>query len=162
MTATPGEQPYPSAEATASAFADHVNRGKVATFEALGLDLVMGDRYGTRFQSAFSDEWLFNCHCNGGVFNLGHRNPAVIDAVRDGLDHLDIGNHHLVSGWRAELAERLAATTGGRLPGVVFGVGGGEANDLALKVARAHTGRQGIVSARRRLPRPHRTVDGRR
>jgi acetylornithine/succinyldiaminopimelate/putrescine aminotransferase len=71
----------------------------------------------------------------------------VIDAVRAGLDHLDIGNHHLVSGWRAELAERLAATTGGRLPGVVFGVGGGEANDLALKVARAHTGRQGVVSA---------------
>jgi acetylornithine/succinyldiaminopimelate/putrescine aminotransferase len=30
---------------------------------------------------------------------------------------------------------------------VVFGVGGGEAVDLALKVARAHTGRAGIVSA---------------
>ena len=42
-------------------------------------------------------------------------------------DTLDIGNHHLVSGWRAKLAERIAATTGGRLPGVVFGVGGGEA-----------------------------------
>ncbi len=140
-------QPYPSATATASAFAEHVNRGKVATFEALGLDLVMGERSGSRFRDAFDGRWLYNCHCNGGVFNLGHRNPAVIDAVRRGLDHLDIGNHHLVSGWRARLAERLAATTGGRLPGVVFGVGGGEANDLALKLARAHTGRQGIVSA---------------
>ena len=30
---------------------------------------------------------------------------------------------------------------------MVFGVGGGEAIDLALKVARAHTGRSGIVSA---------------
>ena len=46
-----------------------------------------------------------------------------------------------------EMAGFLAATTGGRLPGVVFGVGGGEAIDLALKVARAHTGRPGIVSA---------------
>jgi acetylornithine/succinyldiaminopimelate/putrescine aminotransferase len=52
-----------------------------------------------------------------------------------------------VSGWRAKLAERLVATTDGLLPGVVFGVAGGEAIDLALKVARAHTGRTGIVSA---------------
>jgi acetylornithine/succinyldiaminopimelate/putrescine aminotransferase len=147
MTRAPSEQPYPTAAATTKAFADHVNRGKVATFEALGLDLVMGERSGARFQSAFDGQWLLNCHCNGGVFNLGHRHPAVIEAVRGALDHLDVGNHHLVSGWRATLAERLAATTTGALPGVVFGVGGGEANDLALKLARAHTGRQGIISA---------------
>jgi acetylornithine/succinyldiaminopimelate/putrescine aminotransferase len=147
MTLAPGEQPYPTSEATTTAFADHVNRGKVATFEALGLDLVMGERSGARFRSAFDGRWLWNCHCNGGVFNLGHRNPAVVAAVREALDHLDIGNHHLVSGWRARLAERLAATTGGRLSGVVFGVGGGEANDLAVKLARAHTGRQDVVSA---------------
>ena len=130
------------------AFARHVNRGKVATYAELGLDIVMGERSGSWFHDAFdrSRRWL-NCHCNGGVFNLGHRNPAVVAAVREGLDHLDVGNHHLVSGWRAELARRLAASTGGRLPGVVFGVSGGESVDLALKLARAHTGRQGIVSA---------------
>jgi acetylornithine/succinyldiaminopimelate/putrescine aminotransferase len=147
MTAAPGSQPYPTAAATTAAFADHVNRGKVAMFEAFGLDLVMGERSGARFHDAFDGRWYFNCHSNGGVFNLGHRNTAVIAAVRDALDHLDIGNHHLVSGWRARLAARLAATTDGALPGVVFGVGGGEANDLALKLARAHTGRLGIVSA---------------
>jgi acetylornithine/succinyldiaminopimelate/putrescine aminotransferase len=107
----------------------------------------MGERDGARFRDAFDGRWYYNCHSNGGVFNLGHRNPDVIAAVRDALDHLDIGNHHLVSGWRASLASRLAATTGGALPGVVFGVGGGEAIDLALKVARGHTGRPGIVSA---------------
>ena len=143
---SPG-QPYPSRATTAEAFATHVNRGKVEAYRALGLDLVMGEREGARFRDAFDDRWLFNCHCNGGVFNLGHRHPQVVAAVRDGLDALDIGNHHLVSGWRATLATRLAATTGGLLPGVVFGVGGGEANDLAIKVARAHTRRTGIVSA---------------
>jgi acetylornithine/succinyldiaminopimelate/putrescine aminotransferase len=146
-TPRPGEAPYPTSAATAEAFAAHVNAGKVATFQAFGLDLVMGERGGPGFHDAYDGRWLYNCHCNGGVFNLGHRNPAVVEAVRAGLDHLDIGNHHLVSGWRATLAERLAATTGGRLSGVVFGVGGGESTDLALKVARAHTGRQGIVSA---------------
>jgi len=33
-------QPYPSAAATADVFAEHVNAGKVATFRALGLELV--------------------------------------------------------------------------------------------------------------------------
>jgi acetylornithine/succinyldiaminopimelate/putrescine aminotransferase len=145
--ARPGEQPYSTSRETAAAFAAHVNPGKVAAFDALGVDLVMGERTGARFRNAFDGRWLYNCHCNGGVFNLGHRHPVVIDAVRNALDALDIGNHHLVSGWRAKLAERLVATTDGLLPGVVFGVAGGEAIDLALKVARAHTGRTGIVSA---------------
>ncbi|MCB1006220.1 MAG: aspartate aminotransferase family protein, partial [Acidimicrobiales bacterium] len=87
-----------------------------------------------------------NCHCNGGVFNLGHRNPRVLAAVQAAMGHADIGNHHLVSPYRAAAAERLAATTDGALPGVVFSVGGGEAVDLALKVARAHTGRETIAS----------------
>ncbi len=141
-------QPFADRALTSVAFADHVNRGKVAAYAELGLDIVMGERDGSWFHDAFDPErrWL-NCHCNGGVFNLGHRNQRVLGAVRGALDHLDVGNHHLVSGWRAELAARLSATTAGRLPGVVFGVGGGEAIDLALKVARAHTGRQGIVSA---------------
>ncbi len=147
MGSTPDAQPYPSSHETRAAFAAHVNPGKVAAYQALGLDLVMGERSGARFRDGFDGMWLYNCHSNGGVFNLGHRHPAVTGAVRDALEHLDIGNHHLVSGWRALLAERLSATTGDRLPGVVFGVGGGEAIDLALKLARAHTGRNGIVSA---------------
>ena len=140
-------QPFESPSVTTEVFAEHVNAGKVAAFQLLGLDLIMGDRAGARFENVVDGRWLYNCHANGGVFNLGHRNPEVIDAVRGALDHLDIGNHHLVSGWRALLAERLAASTGGLLPGVVFGVGGGEANDLAIKLARAHTGRTGVVSA---------------
>jgi putrescine aminotransferase len=141
------EQPYPDRAATEEAFAAHVNRGKVETYRSMGLDLVMGDRDGIRFTDAFDGRSFVNCHCNGGTFNLGHRNPTVMAAVRAALEQVDIGNHHLVSGHRARLAARLADTTGGRLPGVVFGVGGGEANDLAIKVARAHTGRSGIVSA---------------
>lgn len=142
------EQPFVDRADAVEAFARHVSRGKVLAYEALGLDIVMGEREGSWFADAYEPERRYlNCHVNGGVFNLGHRNPRVVAAVRGALDHLDLGNHHLVSGWRAELARRLAATTGGRLPGVVFGVSGGEAVDLAIKVARAHTGRPGVVSA---------------
>lgn len=140
------DPPYGDRAETESAFATHVNPGKVAAYRSLGLKLVMGERQGIGFRDAFDDRWYVNAHCNGGVFNLGHRNPAVIEALRNALEFLDIGNHHLVSGWRAQLAERLSATTNGALPGVVFGVGGGEAVDLAIKVARAKSGRRAVVS----------------
>jgi acetylornithine/succinyldiaminopimelate/putrescine aminotransferase len=140
-------QPYGSLQETVDAFARHVNPGKAAFFREFDLELVMGAREGIRFEDAFSGRSYINCHCNGGVFNLGHRPERVVDAVRASLDQLDVGNHHLISGWRAKLAERLAETTGGRLSGTVFAVAGGEAIELALKLARGHTGRQRIVSA---------------
>lgn len=141
------EQPYRDRDDAFAAFAEHVNRGKVETYRSFGLDAVMGSRGGPFFHDAYSERRWFNCHCNGGVFNLGHRHPRVVAAVQRALETQDIGNHHLISGVRARLAERLAGTTGGALPGVVFGVGGGEAIDLAIKVARWGTGRGGIVSA---------------
>lgn len=141
------DSPYPDSRAVHKAFATHINPGKVEAFEALGVDIVMGHREGARFWHAYDDRSWINCHCNGGVFNLGHRPPAIGAALSEALEHLDVGNHHLVSTWRTAAAERLAATTAGRLPGVVFGVAGGEANDLAIKLARACTGRDGVVSA---------------
>ena len=137
---------YPTREQTFEAFGQHVSAGKVSTYQQAGFDAVMGRREGPRFTDAFSERAWYNCHCNGGVFNLGHRHPQIVEAVRESLATCDIGNHHLVSGHRARLAARLAATTGGLLPGVVFGVSGGEAVDLAIKVVRASTGRARIIS----------------
>jgi putrescine aminotransferase len=90
---------------------------------------------------------LLNLHCNGGVFNLGHRHPELIEVLKNGLDRWDIGNHHLVSLPRAETAALLAGLMPGDLNYVVYGAGGGEAADLAIKVARAYTGKTRIVSA---------------
>ncbi len=140
------EPVYPSREAAETAFAERVNRGKLKTYREYGISLIMGPREGARFRDAYDERWYLNCHCNGGVFNLGHRNPQVIAAVRAALEHYDIGNHHLISGPRAALAAKLAASTEQRLPATVFGVSGGEASDLAIKLARAHTGRPTIIS----------------
>lgn len=135
-------------QTTQDLYAAHVSRGKVELYQRTGIDLVMGRREGARFWDAYDPaRWWWNCHSNGGVFNLGHRHPGVIAAVRRALDDVDIGNHHLVSARRAELARRLSATTGDTLPGVVFGVSGGEAVDLAIKLVRGVTGRHTIVSA---------------
>ena len=141
------EQPYPTLEATYDAYAKHIAPGNVALYRQLGLLGAMGERQGAWFVDAFSGERIYDCHCNGGVFNLGHRNPQVLQAVQEALETVDIGNHHLVSGYRAALAARLAATTDGQLPGVKFAASGAEAIDLAIKTVRAVTGRSGIVSA---------------
>jgi len=119
--------------------------GRVRTFRALGVELVMGRREGYRIWDLDGRE-LLDLHLNGGVFNLGHRNPELVAALRDGLETLDIGNHHFPSAARAELGEALARLTPGDLQYSVFASGGGEAIDAALKTARHATKRRKIAS----------------
>ena len=127
-------------------FARHVSSGKAAFFRQAGIEFVMGRREGPYIWDIDGETQLINCHCNGGVFNLGHRHPAVVQALIESVQTLDIGNHHLLSEPRARLAARFAELAPG-LTYTVFAVGGGEATDLAIKVARGYTGRQKIVSA---------------
>ncbi len=128
-------------------FGDHVSSGKLAFFQKYGMDFVMGERHGPWLEDLDKEKKLFNLHCNGGVFNLGHRNSRVIKTLQSALDELDIGNHHLMSRERASLARDLAQCLPGDLEVVIFGVGGGEAVDLALQVARGQSGRSRILSA---------------
>lgn len=133
---------------TLERFARHVSSGKVRFFQAAGIDFVLGRREGPFMWDARGEPRLIDCHCNGGVFNLGHRHPAIVRALIDSAQELDIGNHHLISEQRAALAARLAALLPGDLTYTVFGVSGGEAIDLAIKVARGYTRRAKIISAR--------------
>lgn len=127
-------------------FARHVSSGKVDFFSQAGIDFIIGKREGIYLWD-LDGQRLINCHCNGGVFNLGHRNPRILAAVQQALLELDIGNHHFVSEARAKLAQRLAEIAPGDLNRVIFGVSGGEAIDMAIKLARAHTGRAKVISA---------------
>ena len=128
-------------------FAEYVSPGKAETFKAYDMEFVFGRREGPYVWDAVSGKRLINCHSNGGVFNLGHRNPMVIKALQESLKELDIGNHHLISEQRALLAEKLASLMPGDISCTVFGVGGGEAVDLAIKLARGYTGRYRVISA---------------
>lgn len=127
-------------------FADHVSSGKVEFFTQAGIDFITGKREGIYIWDLEGTK-LINCHSNGGVFNLGHRNPRVIAALERALQELDIGNHHLVSEARAVLGDRLADTTPGDINRVIFGVSGGEAVDMAIKLARGYSRKTRIISA---------------
>jgi acetylornithine/succinyldiaminopimelate/putrescine aminotransferase len=71
----------------------------------------------------------------------------VVAAAHAAIDNLDNGNFLLCSQAKADLAERLAQVAPGDLACTMFGAGGGEAIDFAIKLARGATGRPRIVSA---------------
>ncbi len=84
----------------------YVCPNRVQTFRALGVPLVLGRREGYRIWDLDGRE-LIDLHLNGGVFNLGHRNPELVAVLVDALGSLDIGNHHFPSVERSLLAEQL-------------------------------------------------------
>lgn len=128
-------------------YADHVYPGKVEFYQKYDIVLVPEKREGCKISDT-NGKTFYNCHCNGGVFNLGHRNKEIISAVTRAMETYDIGNHHLISKPKADLAKMIAATLPEGLNQVVYGVSGGEAIDLAIKLARGITRKKNIISAK--------------
>jgi ornithine--oxo-acid transaminase len=82
------------------------------------------------------------------VHNAGHNHPGVIAALHDELDRggpAMVQTH--VAERAGELAEKLCRRSGGRLTKVFFGSSGSEGVEAAIKFARAHTGRPGLLYA---------------
>lgn len=137
-----------SADDVFLSFSQFVSSGKVHFFKNSGIDFILGRREAHFLYDLRNNKKLYDCHCNGGVFNLGHLNPEIIVKLKTSLDELDIGNHHLISEQRALLAKKLAELMPGNIQYTVFGVSGGEAIDLAIKIARGFTKREKIISAK--------------
>jgi len=82
------------------------------------------------------------------VHNTGHNHPAIIEAIQKELERQGpamLQSH--VPELAGELAGRLCELAGGRLQKVYFSSSGSEAIEAAIKFARAHTGRAGLVYA---------------
>jgi ornithine--oxo-acid transaminase len=82
------------------------------------------------------------------VHNLGHNHPAVLNALRDELDRCGpamLQSH--VPERAGELASRLCRHAGGDLKKVFFCSSGSEGVEAAIKFARAHTRRSGLLYA---------------
>jgi len=129
-------------------YARYVNPGRVSVFRQMGLDFVPGRRAGVWMWDVDGSRKLLNCRCSGGVFNLGHRPPRVVAALKAALDEIDVGDHMLLDEMRAALGKRLAALTPGDIQYSTFSPGGAEAIDVAIKLARGYTGRTGVISVK--------------
>jgi acetylornithine/succinyldiaminopimelate/putrescine aminotransferase len=126
-------------------FATFLNPQKVRVMRAAGLDIIEAERSGPWVWDLDGERFL-DCFTSAGSFNVGRRNPRVVAAAHAAIDSLDNGNFLLCSQQKAQLAAKLAEISPGDLSCTMFGTGGGEAIDFAIKLARGATGRPRIIS----------------
>ncbi|MEA2425945.1 MAG: hypothetical protein QOH13_2355, partial [Thermoleophilaceae bacterium] len=121
------------------------NPDKTQFWQDDGVDLVIDRREVYLFWD-MEGRRLIDLHLNGGTYNLGHRNRELITTLEQAMEHFDIGNHHFPALARTALAEELVKTSTPNMRRVIYGSGGGEAIDIAIKTARHTRQRRKIVS----------------
>jgi acetylornithine/succinyldiaminopimelate/putrescine aminotransferase len=121
------------------------NPDKTQFWSDVGVDLVI-DRREEYFIYDMDGRRLIDVHLNGGTYNLGHRNPELVEVLNAGAKRFDMGNHHFPALARTALAEALAGCTPGELQYTMYGAGGAEAIEIAIKSARNATRKRKIVS----------------
>src|SRR5260370_6869993 len=78
--------------------------------------------------------------------NIGHGDKRVIDAIKRQADELVYAGPGMASPVRARIGKMLADLTPGDLNRFFFTLGGAEANENAIPIARMVSGRQKILA----------------
>lgn len=124
----------------------YINPSLAKLFHFMGLASIEWKSHADRILDSSGKEYI-DCLGGYGVFSLGHRHPAVVDAVKAQLDLMPLSSKILLNQPMADLAELLAEITPGDIQYSFIGNSGAEAVEGALKLARLHTGRTGIIAA---------------
>jgi ornithine--oxo-acid transaminase len=132
---------------TRSRYSEHVNPQWVRLLDLLEMNVHYQHCSGSELFTADGRRILdfLSGYC---VHNIGHNHPAVIAALHEELDRNGpamIQSH--VAERAGELGEKLCRQAGGRLRKVFFASSGSEGIEAAIKFARAHTGRAGLLYA---------------
>ena len=78
--------------------------------------------------------------------NIGHQHQKVIKAIQDQAATLAFAHPGVATLPRGLLGKKLAEVTPGNLKKTFFALGGAEANENAVKIARFYTGRHKIMA----------------
>jgi taurine--2-oxoglutarate transaminase len=78
--------------------------------------------------------------------NVGHQHPKVVKAIQDQAAILAFVSPGMATEPRGLLGKKLAEVTPGDLKKTFFALGGAEANENAIKIARQFTGRHKILA----------------
>ena len=78
--------------------------------------------------------------------NVGHQHPKVVKAIQDQAAVLTFVSPGAATEPRGLLGKKLAEITPGDLKKTFFALGGAEANENAIKIARQFTGRHKILA----------------
>ncbi|MGC9325113.1 MAG: aspartate aminotransferase family protein [Desulfomonilia bacterium] len=129
-------------------FSEYLSPMKARTMKSAGLDIIEDRREGASVWDLTGKKYI-DCQTGSGIMNVGRHNREIVQALKDALDTYDIGVFLLCSKQKADLAKKLAEITPGNLKCTIFGTGGGEANDAAIKLARGYTMKKEIIYAER-------------
>jgi putrescine aminotransferase len=142
----PSLDPDRIADETLERYRQYVNPGLASLYRFANLYTVEWEAQGAIIRDIHGKEYL---DCSGGpaIFNVGHRHPKVVAAVRAQLERMPMSVRAMPRKLEADLAALLAEITPGDLQYTFFTNSGAEANEGALKLARLATGKPGIVSA---------------
>jgi taurine--2-oxoglutarate transaminase len=100
---------------------------------------------GCEFFTVDGERYLdFNSQLMG--VNIGHADPRVADAIAEQARVLPYISPFMATEVRARLGAKLAELMPGDLDKVFFTLGGAEANENAIRIAKAVTGRQKILA----------------
>jgi taurine--2-oxoglutarate transaminase len=78
--------------------------------------------------------------------NIGHQHPKVIKAIQDQAAQLCYAHPGMATEARGILGQKIAEVAPGNLKKTFFCLGGAEANENAIKIARFYTGRNKIMA----------------
>ena len=78
--------------------------------------------------------------------NIGHGDRRVVEAIKRQAEQLAYISPFMATGARARLGEKLAEILPGDMEKTFFTLGGAEANENAIRMARAVTGRHKILA----------------
>jgi taurine--2-oxoglutarate transaminase len=78
--------------------------------------------------------------------NIGHQHPRVVKAIQDQAAALSFAHPSMATEPRGLLGKKLAEVAPGNLKKTFLCLGGAEANENAIKIARAYTGRFKILA----------------
>jgi len=78
--------------------------------------------------------------------NIGHGNQKVIQAIQDQVESLAYAGPKMATKPRALLGKVLAEITPGNLNRFLYTLGGADANENAIKIAKAYTGKHKILT----------------
>ncbi len=80
------------------------------------------------------------------VHHIGYGHPRLKEAITRQMDDLPFAPRRFANRPAVELAEKLASIAPGGLSKILFTTGGSDATEVALKIARAATGRFKTIS----------------
>lgn len=137
----------PTLAATDKLYADYVNPQWVRLLDVLQMNVPFIRCEGAELFRADGQRVLdfLSGYC---VHNTGHNHPYIISALKEELDRsgpMMLQSH--APELAGELAWRLCESAGGRLKKAHFTSSGSEGVEAAIKFARAHTGRAGLIFA---------------